>query len=339
MSKLRAAFFEIEEWEIPLLKERLKEFELSFNEEKLSPSHYKEIADVEVLCPLIYSTIDAEVLKHLPKLRFVATRSTGFDHIDLSACKARNVAVANVPTYGENTVAEHTFALILALARKIAPSIERTRRGNFSLEGLRGFDLQGKTLGVVGVGHIGRHVIRIAKGFGMEVVAYDLHRNDQAAQEMGFNYAPLEEVLGRADIVTLHVPYTQATHHLIKTDTLKLFKKGAYLINTARGAVCDTTALLQGLEQGIFAGLALDVLEEECELKEERELLTKAFTQKCDLVTVLENHILLTNPKVLITPHNAFNSTEALERILEVTIDNIGAFARGKPINLVQSSK
>lgn len=334
---MKIAFFEVEPWEIDYLRERLKGSELLFFEEELDSKNLEKILDVEILSPFIYSQIDKNVINSLNSLRYITTRSTGFDHIDLKTCKKKKIFVSNVPSYGENTVAEHTFALILALSRKLLQSIERTRKGDFTLEGLRGFDLKEKTLGVVGTGHIGRHVIRIAKGFEMNVLAFDIKRDQKFAKEMGFNYVSLNYLLKNSDIVTLHLPYNKKTHHLINSKTLKLFKKGAYLINTARGGICDTTALLKGLEKGIFAGLGLDVLEEECFIKEERELLTKSFKKSCDLKTVLENHILLNQPNVIITPHNAFNSKEALMRILDTTIENIKSFVKGKPINLVKS--
>lgn len=171
---------------------------------------------------------------------------------------------------------------------------------------MRGFDLKGKTIGIVGVGNIGRHVARIAKGFEMNVLLYDIHKDQKLAKEIGFKHVPLAYLFKNSDIITLHVPYNKATHHLINLKTLKLFKKGCYLINTARGGVCDTTALLEGLKQGIFAGLGLDVLEEEFFIKEERELLTQAFKKICDLKTVLENHILINQPNVIITPPQCF---------------------------------
>lgn len=335
MKKLKIAFFEIEPWERDYLKSFLGGFDLVFFEDKLNSRNLKKALDIDILSPFIYSKIDKNSIDSFKSLKYITTRSTGFDHIDLKNCKRKNILVSNVPTYGENTVAEHTFALILALSRKIYPSIEKTRRGDFSLENLRGFDLKGKTLGVVGVGNIGRHVVRIAKGFEMNLLAYDIQKNQKFAKKLGFKYVSLEYLLKTSDIITLHLPYNKKTHHLVNLKTLKLFKKGCYLINTARGGICDTTALLKGLEQGIFAGLGLDVLEEECFIKEERELLTSAFKKTCNLKTILENHILINHPKVIITPHNAFNSKEALTRILDTTIENIKEFVRGKPINLV----
>ena len=335
MKKLKIAFFEIEPREINYLKPKLNSFDLTFFEEKITRERLKEIPDIDILSSFIYSVIDKKILNFLKFLKFIATRSTGFDHLDLKTCKDKNIFVSNVPSYGENTVAEHTFALILALSRNIYPSLEKTKKSDFSLENLRGFDLRGKTLAVVGVGNIGRHVIRIAKGFEMNILSFDVRKDQRFAQEFGFKYVPLSYLFRNSDIITLHVPYNKSTHHMINLKTLKLFKKGCYLINTARGGVCDTTALLEGLKQGIFAGLGLDVLEKECFIKEERELLTSVFKKTCDLKAVLENHILINHPDVIITPHNAFNSKEALQRILDTTIENIKAFSGGRPINLV----
>jgi D-lactate dehydrogenase len=337
MTKHKIAFFEIEPWEREYLTLQLKKFDLVFFEHALQARDVKKISQATILSPFIYSRIDKRILSALPSLQYITTRSTGFDHIDIKTCRAKNIVVSNVPTYGENTVAEHTFALILALSRKICQSWERTRKGDFSLENLRGFDLKGKTLGVIGVGHIGQHVIRIAKGFEMHVLAFDTKPNATLAKQIGFHYASFENVLKNSDIVTLHVPYNKTTHHLIGPKTLKLFKKGCYLINTARGGICDTTTLLKGLRQGIFAGLGLDVLEEECFVREERELLAPGFAKTCNLKTVLENHILLRQPNVVITPHNAFNSKEALQRILNTTVENIKSFAKNKPINIVSA--
>jgi len=254
MKKFKITFFEIEPWEMDYLKPKLKGFDLVFFEEKITPERLKKIQGVDILSPFIYSVIDKKILNSLKSLKFIATRSTGFDHINLETGKEKSILVSNVPSYGENTVAEHTFALILALSRKIYPSLEKTKKGDFSLENLRGFDLKGKTLAVVGVGNIGRHVIRIAKGLEMNILAFDHKKDQKFAQEFGFKYAPLDYLFRNSDIITLHVPYNKSTHHMVNLKTLKLFKKGCYLINTARGGICDTTALLEGLRQGIFAG-------------------------------------------------------------------------------------
>jgi len=335
MNKTKIAFFEIESWEKDYLKSHLKDFDLVFFEETLDEKNVKNIKDINILSPFIYSNINKEIINSLKFLKYITTRSSGFDHIDLKTCKKNHILVSNVPTYGENTVAEHAFALILTLSRKIYPSLEKIKQNDFSLDGLVGFDLNGKTLGVVGTGNIGKHVIRIAKGFGMNILAFDIKKDQRLAKKMDFEYVPLNHLLKNSDIITLHLPYNKSTHHIINKKSLGLFKKGCYLINTSRGGLCDTTALLQGLKNKIFAGLGMDVLEEECFIREERELLSLNFKKTCDLEVTLENHILIDQPNVIVTPHNAFNSKESLERILDTTIENIRQFSKNKLINLI----
>lgn len=292
------------------------------------------LAEAEVLAPFIHSAVTREALAALPKLRLVATRSTGFEHVDLAAAAERGVAVANVPAYGENTVAEHTFALMLALSRKVHQAYIRTQRGDYTLEGLRGFDLAGRTLGVVGAGAIGLHVIRIAKGFGMDVLAYDVNQNRLLSEVLGFRYTDLDELLGDSDIVSLHAPAIPATHHMINRDTLGKMKRGALLINTARGSLVDTEALAAALDTGILAGAGLDALEGEEFMEHEDELLHQTGAEE-QLKTLVRNNILQRRPDVVITPHIAFNSEEALRRILDTTVENVRAFLSGEPRNLV----
>ncbi len=288
----------------------------------------------DIVSTFIYSQIDRPFLARAGRLRMVATRSTGFDHIDLAGCRRAGIALANVPFYGENTVAEHTFALILALSRRVHQAHVRTIRGDFSFVGLEGFDLKGKTIGIIGTGHIGIHVARIAKGFGMHVVAFDIAPNPFLAEMIGFEYIPLYDLLGRSDVVTLHAPYTPETHHLINKQTIVKFKHGALLINTARGGLVDTEALAVALDKGILAGAGLDVLEGEELIKEERQILSIDFPAD-RLKTLLQNHILLNRENVVITPHIAFNSREAFRRIVDTTVENIRAFLAGRPQNLV----
>ena len=329
---MNIAFFETEDWEEEYFKQKLSGHSLTFHPGE-GPAQAKE---AEIVCNFIGFPLNQENLKDFPKLKYVTTRSTGYDHIDTKACQEKGVLVSNVPTYGENTVAEFAFALILALARKLYPAIKRVREeGHFSTLGLRGFDLRGKTLGVVGAGHIGMHVVRMAKGFEMNVLAYDPHPNQPLAQQYSFEYASLNDLLKKSDIVTLHVPYLPATHHLINAEKFRLFKKGAILINTARGGLVETESLIRALQDGTLAGAGLDVLEEEGFVKEEAHLLLEHPNEQ-ELRTVLADHELMQMDNVLITPHNAFNSTEAIIRILDTTIENIQAFAKGAPINLVK---
>lgn len=331
----KIAFFELEDWQKDYFTGKIAEAELSFFDDPLTIDNIELAKGCQIISPFIYSAIDKNILEKLPDLKMIATRSTGFDHIDVTYAKEKKIAVCNVPFYGENTVAEHTFALILALSRKLVESVIRARAGDFSLEGLRGFDLKNKYLGIIGLGHIGLHVARIAKGFEMNILAFDLKHDDELAKKMGFEYASLEDLLGKSDIITLHAPYNKATHHLINSENIKLIKKGAYLINTARGALVETGALFEALNQGILAGAGLDVLEDESFIKEEAQLVSKHFPATLDVKTVLRNHILLNKKNVIITPHNAFDSQEALVRILDETILNIQSFMQNKPINLV----
>lgn len=319
---MKIVFFEIEDWEKDYLKDNIKSHELLFFEDKLNEDILDSVSDVDIVSVFIYSKINKKILDRFTKLKAIVTRSTGFDHIDLKECKKRNISVLNVPFYGENTVAEHTFALILALSRKIHKSYERTVRGNFSLEGLRGFDLKGKIIGIIGLGHIGKHVARISNGFEMNILAYDVNRDINFAKKFKIRYVDFNTLLKNSDIITLHCPYNKSTHHILNSKNIKLMKKGALIINTARGGNIETKALVGALAKGHLGGAALDVLEEESIIKEEIQLLSKNFPKE-NLQNLIENHLLLTFDNVIITPHNAFNSKEALTRILDTTIENI----------------
>lgn len=332
---MKIHYFSGEAWEEKYVREKLPNEEIIFHERPLSA--FTELTDenAEVLCTFIESKIGENELKRFAKLKLIVTRSTGFDHIDLEAAKSRGVAVANVPYYGENTVAEFTFALLLALSRRVIDADERVRSGAFSPNGLRGFDLSGKTIGVIGCGHIGIHVIRIANGFEMKVLGFDAQRNDELARRHNFTYVTLAELLAASDIVTLHMPYNAHTHHLINRENLGLFKKGAYVINTSRGAIIETDALVEALKNGIIAGAALDVLEGEVDLIDEATLLTAPHSNADAIKIALENHYLIEHPRVIVTPHVAFNTQEAVERIINTTIENIKNFAVGSPTNVV----
>ncbi|UCE14253.1 MAG: hydroxyacid dehydrogenase [Candidatus Heimdallarchaeota archaeon] len=331
---MKISFFEIKDWEIDYLTARLEGHSLKFFKDPLTKENVSEISDTEIISVFIYSKITEELLSHLPNLKFIATRSTGFDHVDLDACTKHQIFVSNVPYYGENTIAEHTFGLILALSRNIHKSYLRTIRNDFSIEGLKGFDLKGKTLGVVGAGHIGLHVIRVAKAFGMTVLVFDIEEDRFLAEVLGFSYVSFENLLEGSDIISLHVPYNKHTHHLINKDNIHLIKKGAILINTARGGVVDTDALLEALDQGILSGAGLDVLEgEELFLEDKRMVYNPSDLEA--MTKLVKDHILLSRDNVVFTPHIAFYSQEALERILDTTIENISFFCSGSEFNIV----
>ncbi len=347
MSK-KIAFFEINDKEKKYFQKNLFEQNLSFFSQKIDKNNLPLKNDFEIIVVFIGSKIDEQTIQHFPNLKFIATRSTGVDHINLKVCKKRGIKVANVPVYGDNTVAEHTFALILNLSRKIYQSYDKIKRThNFELEGLQGFDLKNKVLGVVGTGHIGRHVIRIANGFQMKVLAFDVYPDKDFAQKFNFQYTKnLEELLANSDIISLHVPLNSHTHHLINKDNIYKIKKGAYIINTARGGIIATEALVKALKDGHLAGAGLDVLEGEKTIKEELEIFTSEKYEIYDLVegyqsreedlkVLIQNRLLLTMKNVIITPHNAFNSKEALERIWQTTVENIQSFLEKNPKNLV----
>lgn len=337
MSKINIAFFETKKWEEKYLRKKLQKINanLLFCPEMLDKKTIKKYKNIDIASVFIYSKINKDIISQLPKLKYIATMSTGFDHIDLKACQKRNIKVSNVPYYGENTVAEHTFALILSISRKIPQSINVVRSGGFSPKGLMGFDLKNKTIGIIGTGHIGEHVARIAQGFEMKILAYDIKKNVDLIKQYNVKYVSLNKLLKSSDIISLHVPYNKHTHHLINKNNIKLFKKTAYIINTSRGALIDTKALLRALSNNKLAGAGLDVLEEEGFIKEEKELLSSNNIINSNLKTALRNHVLIEDKRIIITPHNAFNSQEALERILGTTADNIKAFMRKRIINKI----
>lgn len=337
---MKFAFFSLDAWEKEYLNSRIitagGNISINYFDQPLDNTHLPQNLDFEIISIFVDSKIDQEVLSHLPNLKLIVARSMGFDHIDLKACLEKNIAVSYVPTYGSETVAEYTLGLILTLSRKIYQACQRVKVDhNFHVQGLRGFDLVGKTLGVVGTGRIGKNVVKLAKAFGMKVVAYDTLPDLEFAKTEGFEYLTLEETLQSSDIVTLHVPHMPQTHHLINKQTLAQFKKGAYFINTSRGAVVETEALVESLKEGNLAGAALDVLEEEGAIRDELDLLVSGQINEHDLSTILADHALIQMPNVIITPHNAFNSEEALQRILDTTIENIKSFISGTPQNLV----
>ena len=337
---MRIAYFGVTEEEKTYLKSRIAEAGLDgnvvFSDEKPLKEDISAKMDFDIISVFVDSKIDKPVLDAFPNLKYIMARSVGYDHIDLTEAKKRGIIVSNVPSYGDHTVAEFTFALILTLSRKIFLSVDRIREtGSFSIEGLRGFDLKDKTIGVVGTGKIGKKVIELARGFGMNIIAQDAFPDKKAAEALGFQYVSFDELINRSDIVTLHVPYSKDTHHLMNRDSLAKMKKGAYLINTSRGGVVETEALVGALKSGQVGGAGLDVLEEELVIKDELDFIAKGNVAEHNIKTILANHVLINLPNVVITPHNAFNSKEALERILDASVDSIKGFLEGAPPNAV----
>ena len=330
---MKIAFFEVNESEKLALKKSFRNAAIESKE--IQNANISKLKNSEIISVFVNSRLTKEILAKFPKLKLIAARSTGFDHIDMDYCRKKKIAVCNVPSYGANTVAEHAFALLLTLSRKMEGSIKSTRAGKFDTAGFTGFDLKGKTFGVVGTGKIGVHSIQIAKGFGMKVIAFDLMQNKSLEKEFGFKYVGFSSLLSNSDVVSIHLPLLKTTFHLFDKKALGKMKKGAILINTSRGSLIDTDALVGALKKGKISGAGLDVLEEELIMKDESSILEMNLTSR-QLKTALEDHALLEMDNVVITPHNAFNTNEALERIMNQTISNIQAYLNGKMINEVE---
>jgi len=332
---MKIYFFDVEEWEKEFLTKNFKDLDVTLVHGSLSDANVGDYVDAEIVSTFLGSKFTSETLDKLSNLKHIATRSTGFDHVDLPKAEERGVVVSNVPFYGENTVAEMAFALILTLARKICRSYNRVKRYEFGFDELMGFDLKGKTLGLVGMGHIGQYAAKMGNGFSMNVIASDPNKDEALAKDVGFRYTnSLEDLLIQSDIISLHAPYNEHTHHLINMSNVEKIKKGAILVNTARGGLIETEALIHALDSEILVGAGLDVLEGEPEIKEEWYVITKDFDQE-QLKTIVMDNTLIQRDNVIVTPHNAFNTREAVDRILETTEKNIRAFIDGEPQNIV----
>ncbi len=329
---MKISFFEVQEWE-----EQLKHTfpEATFTDHRIDAENVEQYTDTELISCFVYSDLSKPVLEKLPNLKCIATRSTGFDHIDVAYCREKGIIVCNVPEYGSNTVAEFTFALIINLTRKMYQSVNQAKQLNFNHDEIRGVDLFGKTIGIIGLGKIGINVARIAKGFQMKTVVFNRSHDDALASEVGFSYVDLDTLLAQSDIISLHLPLTPETKHIINAEAISKMKKGVFLINTARGGLIESESLMNGLKQQILGGVALDVLEEEQSLTDEAAVLNKHYKKEVDLKTLVLDHMLINHPNVLITPHNAFNSIEALNRIDEITVKNIQEFLAGQPSNAI----
>ena len=326
-------FFEVKDWERELYAKSFPEATLL--PDLLTPKNAAEFAHAEIVSTFIHSDVHAETLVKLPNLHGVVTRSTGFDHVDISYCKDHHITVCNVPEYGTNTVAEHTLALILTLTRKMLPSILELRNPDFRYESLTGVDVFGKTLGIVGLGKIGTRVAEIARAFGMKVHVYNRTQKMEPALKIGFHYTDLETLLRTSDIVSLHMAHNEHTHHIINMGNISMMRKGSFLVNTARGGLVQTDAIMYGLQTGILAGVGLDVLEAEKDITEEAVIMDEKSAHVEDLKSLLYDYVLLRHPKVVVTPHNAFNSREALDRIAEVSVENVKGLLNNRPKDII----
>lgn len=334
---VKLVFFDLDEREQDVVRDAFAHesgYEIDMHSEPLTSDNASFARDADGIGIFVASHATREALDQMPNLQVVAAMSTGFDNIDVDACRERNIAVCNVPSYGANTVAEYAFGLILALARKFRPMFARTARGDFSRAGLVGMDIAGKTLGLVGTGRIGSHLARIAHGAGMNVVAYDPHPKPDLTRDYNVRYTDLDDIFRQADVISLHVPYMESTRHLVNAERLRLAKDTALLINTSRGGVVDTRAVAVALNEGRIGGVALDTFEGE-EVWIEEEFAGMDVPPATELEEALESFSILHSDRAILSPHNAFNTREALERILVTSIENITAFFAGHPQNVV----
>lgn len=307
--------------------------QLIYLEPRLDVSTAIAADGAEVVCAFVNDHLDKAVLEILAQhgVKLIALRSAGFNNVDLAAAKSLGLEIARVPEYSPYSVAEHAVALILSLNRKIHRASARVREGNFALEGLLGFDLHGKTVGVVGTGKIGRCFIRIMAGFGCKVLAYDPYP-DERSVAAGAEYVELPELLSNSDIISLHCPLTPQTQHLINDNAIKNMRRGVMLINISRGGIIDTRAVIRGLKSGVIGSLGLDVYEEEDNL----------FFHDLSNSVIHDDVFarLLTFPNVVVTGHQGFFTQEALSEIARVTIENISSFeANGKAAHPVSVEK
>ena len=307
--------------------------ELVWLEPRLATDSWPLAAGFPAICVFVNDQLPGSVIRSLASegLKVIALRCAGFNNVDLEECERHGIAVLRVPAYSPHAVAEHALGMMLGLNRKLHKAYNRVREGNFSLDGLLGFDMHGKTVGVVGTGLIGLTLTRLLAGFGCRLLGFDVQENP-ACRELGMKYVPLEELMAQSDIVTLHCPLTSTTYRMIDSEAIGRMKRGVMLINTGRGALIDTHAVIQGLKSGQIGALGLDVYEEEAKL---------FFEDRSS--EVIQDDLfmrLLTFPNVLITGHQAFFTREALTSIAEATATNLTSFERGAPLkNQVKAQK
>jgi D-lactate dehydrogenase len=296
---------------------------VKFHEFRLSADTVDVLGDSQAVCVFVNDKLDARCIEALSTqgIKHIALRCAGFNNVDLDVAKTLGIKVTRVPSYSPHAVAEHNVALLLTLNRKIHRAYNRIRELNFSLNGLVGFDVYGKEVAIVGTGKIGKITAQILKGFGAKILAYDKYPDNEWAAEHGIEYRPLDEILARGHIISLHLPLTKETDHLIDDAQIDSMRRGAVLINTSRGKLVSTKALIRGLKSGKLGGVALDVYEEEEGIFFE-DLSSKGLQD--DTLSRL-----LTFPNVLITSHQAFLTNEALDEISRVTAANLSALARG----------
>jgi len=322
---LGVAFFDIRPFSKGIFTARNRHnYRLTFFDHRLTPHTAASAKGHEVVCVFVNDTLDAGVIGGLHEIGvgLIALRCAGYNNVDLAACDKYGVNVVHVPAYSPSSVAEHGVALMLALNRHIPRAHARVRDGNFSLDGLVGFEMHGKTVGLIGTGRIGKCAARILAGFGCRILAYDTRQDEELVNSVGVSYTDLDTVFRESDIISLHVPLLPTTHHLISADAISKMKRGVMLINTSRGGLVNTRALIRGLKSGQVGSAGLDVYEEE-----------DAYFFEDFSDTIITDDVLarlLTFNNVLITSHQAFLTKEALEGIAETTMNNIREYEQGK---------
>ncbi len=332
---MNIVFFEAEDIEAKILLDLYGDIDYDVVKHPLNAGNADKYKDVEIISCFLYSDLSKDVLKKLNKLKFIATRSRTFDHIDLEYCNQNGIVIANVPAYGGDTVAEHVFSLLLCLSRHIPQAAQRTREGDFSAQGLQGFDLNGKTMGIIGTGAIGMRTAAVAKAFGMNVLGYDISPRHLIAEASGLTYTSLEKLLSESDVISLHVSNYPQNRRLLSEKEFTLMKNGVVIINTSIGAAIDIKALLQAMTSGKVSAAGLDVLPDESAIHEDAEFLRESFSAKYDAETLLASHALLHHKNVIVTPHIAFYTKETIEGILRTTGSNIQSFQSGHHLNVV----
>jgi len=325
IARMKVAVFSAKPYDKLFLEEtnRQHHHELKFFSPSLDDATVGLAVGFEGICVFVNDRLDRAIIEtlHQQGIRLIALRCAGYNNVDLDAAKELDIPVVRVPAYSPYAVAEHAIALILTLNRKIHRAYNRVREGNFALNGLLGFDLHNRTVGIVGTGKIGRIAGQILHGFGCQVLAYDLYPNQEFAQRYG-EYVSLEELLSRSDIISLHCPLTPQTHHLIDEDAISKMKQGVMLVNTSRGGLIDTQAVIKGLKSRQIGHLALDVYEKES------SMFFEDMSGEIIQDDVFER--LLTFPNVIITGHQAFFTEDALQNIAETTLNNITTVAQNQ---------
>lgn len=312
------AFFEVDDEDRPSVRKTFPDAYVS--SESLQTSDCSNLESIEVVSCMLYTTCDQSMLDSLPNLKLLCTRTVGYDHIDLEACKKRDIIVCNVPDYGSHVIAEHVFAMLLSQVRHIHRADKQVEGGEFDYHGLRGMALKGKTIGIIGTGKIGTDVAKIAHGFGMRILAVDQCRNMTLIEEYGVEYVSAEELYERSDVISLHIPATPETDHIINATSLAMMKDGVIIINTARGSLIDSQALLDALNSGKVAHALLDVLEHE-----------KNFEQ---------NQALIKHDRVLSTPHIAFYADDSMNNMYADCFESIKQWQNGEePKHRVQAER